>query len=320
MHYARWKKHGDPLHEMRRYVRQDDQCTIEGCTRTPHGRGLCSVHYDRIRTHGETTDPRERKFWAQVDKRGPDDCWPWTGAVQGGGYGTFGATGGRLAHRVAYEYVIGPIPKSLVLDHLCHTRDPQCSDGVSCVHRRCCNFLHLEPVSRRENVRRGRSGDSWGYTVDPGPAKPRQLALPVCVTCGGTEKPIYKSGKCRPCYRKWLKDPDVKRPSTRTREERFWEKVYKRGPVPDQRPELGRCWLWIAGINGGTGYGMFSIRHGQMMDAHRFSYLLAHGAIPEGHDVHHLCYVRRCVRPEHLQALLPRVNRTDRKYRRNPAA
>ena len=38
------------------------------------------------------------------------------------------------------------------------------------------------------------------------------------------------------------------------------------------------------------------------VDAHRFSYELAYGAIPAKHDVHHTCHRRSCVRPEHLLA------------------
>ena len=48
-------------------------------------------------------------------------------------------------------------------------------------------------------------------------------------------------------------------------------------------------------INPKTGYGQFARRHGEGIDAHRFSYELAHGAIPAGYDVHHTCHVRACV-------------------------
>lgn len=84
--------------------------------------------------------PSER-FWAKVDKSG--DCWLWTAALDRHGYGAF-RTGGRhrLAHRVAYELVIGPIPEGLDLDHLCRVHD-------------CVNPAHLEPVTRRENLARG---------------------------------------------------------------------------------------------------------------------------------------------------------------------
>ena len=142
-----------------------------------------------------------------------------------------------------------------------------------------------------------------------------QLALPFCAC--GSPKPVYKSGKCRPCYRKWLKDPAVERPSKRTPEQRFWPKVDKNGPVPIRRPDLGPCWLWTASVNKKTGYAQFFRRHGEPVDGHRFSYELAHGSIPPRHDVHHLCLVRRCVRPDHLEAVTRSRNLAERMNRRS---
>src|SRR5208282_3495744 len=88
MHYARFLAHGDPLHPVRRYVRQGDKCEHEGgCDEKPKYHGLCSMHARRQANHGETTEPRERRFWAHVDKNGPvpphrpalGPCWVWTG-------------------------------------------------------------------------------------------------------------------------------------------------------------------------------------------------------------------------------------------------
>lgn len=261
---------------------------------------------------------RERRFWAKVDKSGgPDACWPWTGYVGPNGYGQFGGhSGTRLVHRIAYEYMVGPIPDGLVLDHLCHTADPSCDAVNECPHRRCCNFRHHEPTTKGQNIARGRGGDSWGYVPDPIPVKHEQLALPICAKCGRS-RPVHRRDLCRPCYKKWLADPSVERPSKRTPEQRFWAKVNKRGPMPERRPELGRCWLWTASINPKTGYGAFARRHGEGIDAHRFSYELAHGSIPEKHDVHHLCQRRACVRPEHLEAVTRSKNMAERVNRRS---
>lgn len=81
-------------------------------------------------------------------------CWLWTGALDHG-YGVINVDGRmRNAHRVAYELLVGPVPSGLLLDHLCH--DPaRCSGGFSCIHRRCINPDHLEPVTMLENFRRG---------------------------------------------------------------------------------------------------------------------------------------------------------------------
>lgn len=86
---------------------------------------------------------REQRFWEKVDRRGPDECWLWTGAITGRGYGNFlFKPGNRQAHRVAYELLVGPIPEGLVLDHLCRVRA-------------CVNPAHVEPVTQRENTLRG---------------------------------------------------------------------------------------------------------------------------------------------------------------------
>ncbi|WP_176337555.1 HNH endonuclease signature motif containing protein [Kocuria salina] len=84
-----------------------------------------------------------------------------------------------------------------------------------------------------------------------------------------------------------------------TREERFWAKVDKAGPVPQRCPDLGRCWLWT-GAKGGNGYGYFRA-DGRPVGAHRFSYSLQHGPIPDRVEVDHVCHVLMCVNPSHLR-------------------
>lgn len=315
MHYATWRKYGDPLHPVKRRFPPGTICSIEDCGERATRRGMCDTHRRREEKHGETTEPRERKFWAKVDKNGPvpehrpelGPCWVWTGYVHPKtGYGQFGMKEGtRLPHRIAYQYLIGPIPEGMHLDHLCS-------------NRRCVNAeRHLEPVSPRENIRRGEQGAFWGYQPDAAVLRAPQQRPITCVN--GCPKAVYKRDICRPCYRKWLKDPNVVRPSTMTAEDRFWAKVDKNGPVPGHRPDLGQCWVWTAGINAGTGYGSFRFQRGHGVDAHRYSYLLAHGEIPEGFHVHHECHTRHCVRPEHLLALPVSENVRRRKVRRDPA-
>lgn len=305
MHYARWRTYGDPQHQTRRYVKQGEKCEVEDCGDAPKTLGLCNKHYKRALRHGETTGPRHRRFWAQVNRHGEDECWEWTGRRQSNGYGNFGMNGTRLVHRIAYQWLVGPIPDGLVLDHLCHTRDPECADNDQCSHRRCCNPAHLEPVTRRENIARGRGGDTWGYLPALVPVKLKPVKPERCTECGG-DKPVYKRGICRPCYRKWSKDPNRERPVKLTPEQRFWAKVHK----------TESCWLWTASINRGTGYAQFGLRHGVMVDGHRYSYELAHGPVPEKHDVHHICHTRHCVNPAHLQAVTRSDNLRLRKDRR----
>ena len=92
---------------------------------------------------------------------------------------------------------------------------------------------------------------------------------------------------------------------------RFWDKVNKNGPLPPKNPELGHCWLWLAGCSG-DGYGAFWFE-GKTVRAHRFSLWLVGRNIPEGMQPDHLCEVTICIRPEHIKVTTPRdnVRRTD---------
>ena len=66
------------------------------------------------------------------------------------------------------------------------------------------------------------------------------------------------------------------------------------------------CWLWTAYVDR-HGYGR--LRDGRrMISAHRLSYELARGAIPEGLELDHLCRTRHCVNPDHLEAVTHREN------------
>lgn len=88
-----------------------------------------------------------------------------------------------------------------------------------------------------------------------------------------------------------------------TEAERFWIKVNKDGPVPEHRPDLGPCWLWLGSCQR-DGYGQFAV--GSRKDdsrrlvlAHRWAFHEAYGYWPEEGD--HLCHNRPCVRPNHIE-------------------
>lgn len=61
------------------------------------------------------------------------------------------------------------------------------------------------------------------------------------------------------------------------------------------------CTVWIGATNS-KGYGLISL-NGVAKLAHRVAYEAEYGDIPEGHVIDHLCRVRNCVNPMHLQAV-----------------
>jgi len=66
------------------------------------------------------------------------------------------------------------------------------------------------------------------------------------------------------------------------------------------------CWLWT-GTQNGKGYGKMVWR-GRKCGAHRVSYALLKSPLTEGLELDHLCRVRACVNPAHLEQVTSRVN------------
>lgn len=83
---------------------------------------------------------------------------------------------------------------------------------------------------------------------------------------------------------------------TATPEELFWRKVDKSGD----------CWEWTAAIFP-NGYGAFKNGKKNYL-AHRWSYEHEKGEIPKGLEIDHLCRNRKCVNPDHLEAVCHTTN------------
>lgn len=104
----------------------------------------------------------------------------------------------------------------------------------------------------------------------------------------GCELPVQARGWCEKHYQRWRANGSVHR-NPPTVSERFWAKVDK----------TGGCWLWTAGKDV-HGYGLFRVNRKNWL-AHRWAWTQAHGAVPEGLELDHLCRTPACVRPDHLE-------------------
>lgn len=83
--------------------------------------------------------------------------------------------------------------------------------------------------------------------------------------------------------------------------ERFWDYVEK----------THDCWIWKGPITS-NGYGCISIK-GKTTLAHRYSFEEIYGPIPDGLQIDHLCNITRCVKPNHLEAVTPKINNDRRR-------
>lgn len=81
-------------------------------------------------------------------------------------------------------------------------------------------------------------------------------------------------------------------------ESRVWSRVNKGAP--------GGCWLWT-GSTDTHGYAKFKV-DGRSVVGHRWFYERLVGPIPAGLQIDHLCRVRHCVNPGHLEPVTPREN------------
>ncbi len=108
----------------------------------------------------------------------------------------------------------------------------------------------------------------------------------------------YARGWCQKHYKRWRAHGNpmttLREPTPEMDQDRFWSKVEKTAP--------DGCWLWLAGKNA-SGYGKFVVggAYGQHWLAHRYAYTSLRGQIEVGMELDHLCRIRACVNPAHLE-------------------
>lgn len=111
-----------------------------------------------------------QRFWSKVDKRGPDECWPWLGRITPSGYGDMNVSSKPVrVGRISLFLASGVDPFPLLACHTCEDRYPPGDVG----YRRCCNGNHLYAGTNRQNaddrIRTGRlaRGDRHGSVTHP---------------------------------------------------------------------------------------------------------------------------------------------------------
>jgi hypothetical protein len=109
---------------------------------------------------------------------------------------------------------------------------------------------------------------------------------------------LVAEGYCDLHYRRFRRSGSTDAATPRSIDERFWTFV--------ARGSEDACWEWTGG-KWPTGYGAFKL-NGTHVNAHRVSYELLVGDIPDGLVVDHLCRNRGCVNPAHLEPVTFREN------------
>lgn len=138
---------------------------------------------------------------------------------------------------------------------------------------------------------------------------PDQVQRPLARSCSieGCGRPHFGRGWCRSHYVRWYDTGDpltprrsASHPGTPVEAEAaFWAKV-------DVGHPLG-CWLWTGGTSA-HGYGIATAPHLRTKLAHRIAFILLCGEIPAGMTLDHLCRIRACVNPDHLEPVTQSIN------------
>jgi hypothetical protein len=159
---------------------------------------------------------------------------------------------------------------------------------------------------------RGWCADHYGRWQRNGDPLDQRYGLPAgrCIIAGcdnpGTGP--YGFGWCAKHYRRYYRrgHPLVVSRIVGNDVARF-ETYIREGAVPEHDPTLGPCWLWTGALNP-DGYGSMGVLDLPTDSAHRWSYRHHVGPLLDELELDHLCRVRRCVNPYHLEQVTHVVN------------
>ncbi|MFC7380875.1 HNH endonuclease signature motif containing protein [Sphaerisporangium rhizosphaerae] len=151
---------------------------------------------DFLVENGSASVADANRFFAKIDVL-ENGCWRWNASHnrnKGGDYGRFYRDGKYwVTHRWIWEMLNGPVTDGLVLDHYRYPEE-------GCIGPRCCNPLHLRPVTPRENTLRGVGASAVNSRKSTCPAghrydKVSKRGFRICTRCERAYKQAWDAAR-----------------------------------------------------------------------------------------------------------------------------